>query len=85
MPVLGGDEFAIITQSKDMSTVCHMMNRVRVAVASWPEYNVSISIGIAALSNDPVSSFTNADKALYRAKRKGRNCISTHDERGTPT
>lgn len=82
---IGGDEFAIITQSKDMSTVCHMMNRVRVAVASWPEYNVSISIGIAALSNDPVSSFTNADKALYRAKRKGRNCISTHDERGTPT
>ncbi|MGO1295716.1 MAG: diguanylate cyclase [Vibrio sp.] len=82
---IGGDEFAIITQSKDISAACHMMNRVRVAVASWPEYNVSVSIGIAELSDDPVASFTNADKALYRAKRKGRNCISSHDEKTTST
>ncbi|SJL84761.1 diguanylate cyclase [Vibrio palustris] len=82
---IGGDEFAVIIQSESIDTVCHMMNRVRVSIASWPEYNASISIGIATISEDPIISFTHADQALYRAKRKGRNCISTHNDNISPT
>ncbi|KAB3529819.1 GGDEF domain-containing protein [Alkaliphilus serpentinus] len=41
--------------------------------------SITISIGVAEKTNDtrlPQDVLKNADKALYRAKKKGRNCVS---------
>ncbi|WP_068715499.1 sensor domain-containing diguanylate cyclase [Vibrio tritonius] len=75
---IGGDEFAVIIQHSNLEHAAKLMNRIRVSIASWPKHNVSISVGIAQLTEDPLVSFSNADQALYRSKRKGKNCVSIH-------
>lgn len=47
--------------------------------ANQKKLYVTISIGVATRNNDargPIEVLKNADKALYRAKKKGRNCVS---------
>lgn len=75
---IGGDEFAVIIQHSNLDHAAKLMNRIRVSIASWPKHNVSISVGIAQLTEDPLVTFSNADQALYRSKRKGKNCVSIH-------
>ncbi len=48
--------------------------------ANAPQVSVTISIGLAERGGDlttPEQVIEAADKALYRAKKKGRNCVST--------
>ncbi|MBF9001847.1 sensor domain-containing diguanylate cyclase [Vibrio nitrifigilis] len=75
---IGGDEFAVIVQHSDLKHAANLMNRIRISIASWPKHNVSISAGIALVSEDPQQTFSYADQALYRSKRKGKNCVSIH-------
>ena len=49
---------------------------------SFEDYEISCSIGICVLgndSNDYESLYAHADKALYRAKRSGKNCALVYD------
>ncbi|WP_161785092.1 sensor domain-containing diguanylate cyclase [Aeromonas hydrophila] len=76
---IGGDEFAaLLPMGKDNVTpqVELLMHHVRHL--KWREHDctVTLSIGIASGPGDPAKIFSDADSALYRSKRNGRDCWS---------
>jgi diguanylate cyclase (GGDEF)-like protein len=89
----GGDEIAVILPSTDTPGALGVAEKVRAAVEALrltnednPEGSgwVTSSVGVAtALSRQggtmkmPESLLLAADNALYKAKRKGRNCVAT--------
>jgi diguanylate cyclase (GGDEF)-like protein len=82
---IGGDEFAVLLPETESDAAVAMAERIRSAVPRRPlsvrntEINVTVSIGVADLFADRISSphelMSLADRALYRAKEQGRNCI----------
>ena len=74
----GGEEFSILlpqTSSEEAEIIAERV-RERVEKACFPNRQVTISIGIASCCIDFKSSealISAADKALYEAKRQGRN------------
>ncbi len=78
---LGGDEFVLLLEQTDPEGAASVANKL-VHVISHPyivgphELRVSASVGIAIYPNDgenAKSLMTNADAAMYHAKRSGRN------------
>jgi diguanylate cyclase (GGDEF)-like protein len=78
----GGEEFALVLDmapTDDWLMVCErarvQVNKLQMAVVD--NHPVSVSIGVAhCLPGDAVPALlARADKALYRAKEDGRNCI----------
>jgi len=80
----GGDEFVAILPSTRIFVAIRIANRFKKAVSEIPGasgYNVSASIGISefAVSSpwDANEFIQAADSAMYDAKSKGRNQVST--------
>ena len=82
----GGEEFVIVMPDTDLAMAYRIGERLRHVVASepfdvvseQPPLNITISIGIGALAgcdDTPEDILKRADKALYRAKRDGRNRV----------
>jgi len=84
---VGGEEFALLWFEKDVANVDNIASLIRNAIndlhiphekSEIAEY-VTISIGIHVVkcdaSNDMQVIYDSADKALYAAKRDGRNCV----------
>jgi diguanylate cyclase (GGDEF)-like protein len=75
----GGDEFAVLLPDSPLSQARAMAEKIRHAVESFPfdVGPVTVSLGTALLSSDRSvhSLFQRADRALYEAKRQGRNRI----------
>jgi two-component system, cell cycle response regulator len=82
----GGEEFVIVMPETDMAVAAMVAERLRRRIASEAfsisqatrSVEVTISVGLAALSapNDTAANvLKRADKALYRAKRDGRNRV----------
>lgn len=79
----GGEELCLLARGLDTTAAEALAERLRAAVErlSVPivgaDVRVTVSIGIAATegSSDPTAAtlIERADRALYRAKRKGRN------------
>jgi diguanylate cyclase (GGDEF)-like protein len=77
----GGEEFVLLLQSADEGAGARLVERIRSAIAGadWtdigPGLNISVSCGIASVRpTDTVDDvLARADKALYEAKRSGRN------------
>jgi diguanylate cyclase (GGDEF)-like protein/PAS domain S-box-containing protein len=77
----GGDEFVILLPDTDLSGSRVVAERLRVAVerCNWPLRPVTVSIGVATMmeaTRDPTELVNQADHALYRAKRTGRNRVA---------
>jgi diguanylate cyclase (GGDEF)-like protein len=84
---LGGDEFVVLLSNlrsaKDPQTIANrMMERItqRLSIDGQTLY-ISVSIGIASYPEQGTSRemlLTNADQALYEAKKKGRKCVEVY-------
>ncbi|MCG8419604.1 MAG: GGDEF domain-containing protein [Proteobacteria bacterium] len=81
----GGEEFVIIFPDTDLVHAVGAAERIRKAVASCSLYTpdgiqlskVTISLGVARLEPDQTVAelLSLADRAMYRAKRNGRNRV----------
>lgn len=78
---IGGDEFFVLMKNVPSSvivaekatTLLHISNMI---CGEYPDLQLSVSIGISMCplnGTDLDTLYTNADKALYLAKRKGKN------------
>jgi diguanylate cyclase (GGDEF)-like protein len=80
----GGEEFAIVLPETGLAGAMELAERICREVAQTSLYyndkllEVTISLGVAQLSNDESSYetlITHADSALYQAKAQGRNQV----------
>ena len=79
----GGEEFAIILQDASLSEALKLIDRLRehfaqvLFSAGEEDFSCSFSGGVARYAGDGSieSLIEAADRALYRAKEGGRNCI----------
>lgn len=81
----GGDEFVIVLPGQNAEQASKYAERVRSRVeglsgimAGVYELDLSVSLGVAAVTSYPAESGTlmfRADHALYRAKERGRNRV----------
>jgi diguanylate cyclase (GGDEF)-like protein len=78
----GGEEFAVLLRRASPTQALEVAERIRQLISSVPAANmgvddpISVSVGVAVSESEDVglpSLLELADKALYRAKREGRN------------
>lgn len=83
---LGGEEFGVLLPGGTLVQSHELAERIRQTVSQAniphdyaPSRHVTVSIGLASITPqvgmDHVSLFATADKALYEAKRQGRNRV----------
>lgn len=85
----GGEEFVVVLPETEEAEAFLVAEKIRIAVAGAQvecvdtKYSVTVSVGVSATSpstNDSFSKSTfieEADKALYNAKKSGRNCTKS--------
>jgi diguanylate cyclase (GGDEF)-like protein len=91
---IGGEEFVVVLPQTDLPGAIVVAEKLRQYVANPPiktevgNLQVTVSIGVAALSCLPQSSDSQlddlmelADKALYRSKQLGRNRVTAAESR----
>jgi len=87
----GGDEFVLLLPHTAMEMAINVADRIRreLAIATSVHTRargVTLSIGIASLRSDKPETadalVSMADRALYVAKDRGKNCIVTYGEIG---
>ena len=81
----GGEEFAVLAPSTPQQGALALAEKLRMAVRSSRfrregiegerALSVTLSIGVAVYAGDPKSFFNDADRALYRAKAAGKDCV----------
>lgn len=81
----GGEEFAVLLPETDVQGAIALGERLRDSIAKKPfvtdygEVEVTISVGISRMKRTTtglMQLLSDADKAQYRAKDKGRNTVS---------
>ena len=81
----GGEEFLVLLPGSPLEAACEVMQRLQTQMAQKPivwenlELRVTFSVGVAALRPAEIEPafIGRADKAMYEAKRKGKNCVVT--------
>jgi diguanylate cyclase (GGDEF)-like protein len=79
----GGEEFLVLMPSTSLDAALHAAERIRRCVEeariaeAGMVFRVTISIGVAEYRAGSAIKMTlaEADRALYQAKHKGRNCV----------
>lgn len=79
----GGEEFVVLMPATTAAEARIAMEKVRQAIATSPfnfhgkPVSVTMSFGVAEIQGQETAEelFERADKALYKAKRKGRNRV----------
>jgi diguanylate cyclase (GGDEF)-like protein len=76
----GGEEFAVILPHTSAEVALAAAERLRATVeADTHEPGVTVSVGVSAypaFAHDPDSLIAEADAALYRSKKDGRNRVT---------
>jgi two-component system, cell cycle response regulator len=78
----GGEEFVVLLPETGLEGAMVVAERLRAAIAGMGRpvaastTGVTVSVGVAAGTSDPRKMLVDADAALYRAKRAGRNQIA---------
>jgi diguanylate cyclase (GGDEF)-like protein len=84
----GGEEFVVLLPDTEVEGAYRLAEKIRTAVAeasfilddSLRPVRVTVSIGVAQFAGNRKAFFKAADRALYRAKDHGRNCVVVDDE-----
>ena len=81
----GGEEFALVPSQADLEGAVGLAEKIRLAIAETDitlededgpaKVRVTVSIGVAAYRTDRKAFFNDADRALYRAKAAGKDCV----------
>jgi diguanylate cyclase (GGDEF)-like protein len=79
----GGEEFAVLAPGTDEAGAYQLAEKLRTAIAessfilgeSMRLTRVTVSVGVAQFAGDRRDFFEQADRALYRAKAGGKNCV----------
>lgn len=83
---IGGDEFLIFIEYRDVETLKNIVNRIHGQLNSikFDSYNVMISAGIATTEQSGYNYdnlFNDADCALYYSKENGKSKYTFHDKK----
>lgn len=78
----GGEEFLIIVSNSDLKAAVEFAERMRKSIEQHTDEQVgriTASFGVAELhpDEDTASLLNRADKALYKAKLNGKNCVES--------
>lgn len=84
---VGGEEFLIVLPQADLEATCTLAENLRIAVEQHTQFctdnqriSVTISLGVSIVNGPKVEDMDHyimqADRALYRAKRNGRNQVA---------
>ena len=85
---VGGEEFALILPESGIVGALEVAERIRAAikVSSNLKHPLTLSMGISTLHGNEIEAdvlIQQADFALYKAKRTGRNRIYVFEENGS--
>lgn len=82
----GGEEFVLLASQTSVDGAVALAEKIRMAVgrsrfpiielAGRTEIEVTVSAGVAAFRGDDRMLFADADRALYRAKAAGKDCVA---------
>ncbi len=78
---VGGEEFVLLLPGSSLKTAAEVAERLRASIERTPidtVGHITVSFGVALWTpqGETVSAvFEKADKLLYQAKQKGRNCV----------
>ncbi|MDH5493569.1 MAG: diguanylate cyclase [Myxococcales bacterium] len=85
----GGEEFVVMSRGIDGQAAAFFADRLRSTIADFPFHHgataleITISLGVASVPGPAIRTVADfidaADKALYRAKREGRNRVRVAD------
>jgi diguanylate cyclase (GGDEF)-like protein len=83
----GGEEFLVLLTGTEAEGGLRLAERVRRALGErsflgkdGQPFSVTCSFGVTQHSGgDERELFANADRALYRAKRRGKNCVELNE------
>lgn len=77
----GGEEFVALMPGTTQSEAKQLAERLRQRVAeqTFDDESITVSCGVAILprNGDAEAFIAEADRALYQAKKRGRNCVVT--------
>lgn len=81
----GGEEFVILVRNTKLEDAAIIAEKIREQIVSQingPKGKITASFGCASIKPEETCEqwFVRADRAMYQAKEKGRNCVSLAEE-----
>jgi diguanylate cyclase (GGDEF)-like protein len=84
----GGDELVVLASDTDLEGAHQVAEKIRTSIAessfildeSLRPTRTTVSMGVAQYDGNRKRFFAAADRALYRAKAQGKNCVVDDDE-----